>query len=163
MTTFSVSSGGGLGFIGSGTTTGAYTGVLPVSWDFFINSSGGTSSNTLAYNLSFSLFNPVASTAGIVAIPNFSITGSVATNSNVEVKGTGAWNIDIGPGSQTYSIRVSVADQMNPVSFLQLRVPSNSIDLNPVPSGTPEPTSFLLGASALSGLLFFRRKTRVKS
>jgi hypothetical protein len=131
-----------------GTATGSFTTtqVLPVAWNFTVNSAVNGVTSVL-WSLDFQV-----TTSNGVASVNPSGTATIG------VPVTGNTTLTVAPGTiMSYSIDLSVTGP--PSDDFTVTVPGGStLDINPV-SPTPEPASFLL-AGLGSMLLFLRGKLK---
>lgn len=146
-------SGGFISFfvgISGGAANGAplSAGPVPVSWDFFVNASGGSA---ISWDVYFDIYNTSGGTSSFYengsASPNTEVTGSGFLNYAGGNVGAYDFGIDTSNNGSTYSLNVPGA---------------STLDLNPggASSPTPEPASLMLTAAGGAALLLLRKRKK---
>lgn len=157
-------SGNAVSLNGGGTASGSTTTgeVIPISWDFFVNSVGN-SSGSVAYSLSLGLDG---SGGGFAGTSDFASIGS-------EVTGSSAITIVSGGSVTDFNLSLVIfgngfPQEQQPAGFsslsesptFSLTIPGGStLDVNPG-AATPEPASLLLAGAGGALLLLFKKKRR---
>lgn len=136
-------------------------GVLPVSWDFTVETAQQLAATRPIQSLFSYYLNYRLSSGSFSRVESGSVTSGYQCGdfTCADVTGTSYIGAD-GPVS-SYQITLTVSGVFAPGAAMSIHIPNNSIDLNP-PSPTPEPASMALGMSGLLGLAFagFRRRRK---
>jgi len=128
-----------------GTASGT-GGKFPISYDFTLSD---TFSNKMSWDVFFRVDGSVSSAGGSAS--------GVSTGGEI----TGSFNVDassIGNAFQ-YVLHVEAIEGASaPDDTLTIDVPQNSIDVNPVVSATPEPSTVAFLGSLLASLVWWKRR-----
>jgi PEP-CTERM motif len=123
-------------------------GAIPISYDFTLSD---TFSNAMSWDVYFSV-------AGSEAVASGSASG-VSTGGEI----TGSFSVDASDigNAYEYVLHVEAIEGASaPDDTLTIDVPMNSIDVNPVTSAAPEPSTVTLLGSVLVSLAWWRRRRR---
>jgi hypothetical protein len=142
----------GMTFVAGGqivASGGGFNGNIPISWD-----AAGSINEGLADGIGWSV--------------QFLVNGVVAFSTSFhDVSGSGFSgnnhiHVDLASGSVPYVIQLSVLADAGSTGELTATIPfGTSVDVDSVPA--PEPSTWALVLSALSGLLWWRRRPRLKT
>lgn len=139
---------------GSASGTFGTNEVLPLSWDFFVSSSGGSGAFTwnLVDQLTFTAGGPIALNVGNSGSFNQEINGSSSVTNLGDPLTLAGYSIDLTVTGSNSNFFVNIPG-------------ASTLDLNPAQqSATPEPTTMILTGGALVGAaLLSRRRKKNKS
>jgi hypothetical protein len=160
--------------VGSVVSGGVYAGeIIPVSYDFFVKSvpigggSGGYSSGTANAYLTFNVYgsgdpgNTYSTSPSPIEINNIAYGTEVTGTSDITITQADtltSFEIDLAVDGNNSQFTVYV-----PGPFGNAPAPAPApatLDLNDVPTATPEPASLTLTASGLLGALLLKRRKR---
>ncbi len=139
-------------FSASGGANGAsfVGGSFPLHYDVVVTD---TDSDTLTYSLTLSFLT------GVGTVPLAPITGTIPAGGGT-LSGSPAPTLPPTPAVSGYSVDFVVSDSEAPAdATLSVNVPAGqSIDVGAI--GAPEPATFPLVASAIAGLMWWRRRKK---
>ena len=123
-------------------------GVIPISYDFTLSDAF---SNAMSWDVFFDVSGNLTDASGQAK--------GVSTGGEI----MGSFSVDassIGNASQ-YVLHVEAIEGASAADdTLTIDVPQNSIDVNPVVSSAPEPSTLVLFGSALASLAWWKRRTK---